>query len=131
MIEQITVNGSETANEPTVIPVKKEKTFADLAACLGEIRKLKGVVGYILKDGASAVVDLPEQDKAACYAILSEQIFESSSSMAADIEISNVGDVLVEGTKSKVLCIRVGDSRISIFMDRTAVHGWIIKRITL
>ena len=37
--------------------------FASLAASLAEIRKLKGVLGYILRSNTSAIIDLTNRTK--------------------------------------------------------------------
>jgi predicted regulator of Ras-like GTPase activity (Roadblock/LC7/MglB family) len=105
--------------------------FANLAASLAEIRKLKGVMGYILRSNTSAIIDLTEQDKTIEYAILSSQISESSSEMAKQFNLTDIESVLVEGKSVKVLCMCVGENKISVFMEKTATHAWIIKRILL
>jgi predicted regulator of Ras-like GTPase activity (Roadblock/LC7/MglB family) len=105
--------------------------FANLAASLAEIRKLKGVMGYILRSNSSAIVDLTENDKVNQYAILSWQIQESGSAIAKQFNLTGVESVLVEGKKVKVLCMSMGENRMSIVMEKTAMHAWIIKRILL
>ena len=105
--------------------------FVSLAASLAEIRKLKGVMGYILRSNTSAIIDLTEQDKIIEYAVLSSQISESSSEMAKQFNLTDIESVLVEGKSVKVLCMGVGENKISVFMEKTATHAWIIKRILL
>ncbi len=127
---------AEIANEPVenapVISAGDDKSgFANLAASLTEIRKLKGVSGYILRSDTSAIVDLSEQDKIIEYAILSSQIAESSREMAKQFNLTDIESVLVEGKSVKVLCMSVGENKISVFMEKTATHDWIIKRILL
>jgi predicted regulator of Ras-like GTPase activity (Roadblock/LC7/MglB family) len=123
---------TESNNHAPVILVGDENTvFENLATSLAEIRKLKGVTGYILRSNTSAIIDLTEQEKIVEYAILSSQISESSNEIAMQFNLADVESVLVEGKSVKVLCMRVGDNRIGIFMERTATHAWIIKRILL
>ena len=105
--------------------------FTSLAASLAEIRKLKGVMGYILRSDSSAIIDLTEQNKITSYAILSSQISESSLEMAKQFNLADIESVLVEGRSVKVLCMRVGENKVSIFMEKAATHAWIIKRIRL
>ena len=105
--------------------------FANLSASLTEIRKLKGVMGYILRSKTSAIIDLTEQDKIIDYAVLSSQISESSLEMSKQFNLSNIESVLVEGKNAKVLCMSVGENKIGVFMEKTATHTWIIKRILL
>lgn len=103
--------------------------FAGLAASLAEIRKLNGVNGYILRSNKSAIIDLIEQDKTSEYAILSTQINESSQEMAKQFNLSDIEYVLVEGKRSKALCMTLGENKIGIFMEKTATQDLIVKRI--
>ena len=123
---------TELPDDAAVISVgDDDSVFANLSASLAEIRKLKGVNGYILRSNTSAIIDLNEQDKIIEYAILSSQISESSDEMAKQFGLANIESVLVEGKSVKVLCMSIGENRISIFMERDATHAWIIKRILL
>jgi predicted regulator of Ras-like GTPase activity (Roadblock/LC7/MglB family) len=105
--------------------------FVNLAASLVEIRKLKGVRGYILRSNSSAIIDLTQRDKVTDYAVLSTQIYEASREMAKHFSLTDVESVLVEGREVKVLCMSIGENKMSIFMDKNASHSWIIKRILL
>ena len=136
MKQKTTVETSSETIEPTegaaLISVGDENsTFASLTTSLAEIRKLKGVLGYILRSNTSAIIDVTEQDKIIEYAILSTQISESSLEMAKQFNMADIESVLVEGKNVKVLCMSVGENRISVFMEKTATHAWIIKRILL
>jgi predicted regulator of Ras-like GTPase activity (Roadblock/LC7/MglB family) len=123
---------TELIDSTPVISVGDDNaTFANLSASLAEIRKLKGVMGYILRSESSAIIDLTEQDKIIDYAVLSSQISESSLEMAKQFNLSNIESILVEGKSVKVLCMSVGENKIGIFMEKTTTHGWIIKRILL
>ena len=116
---------------PVISAGGDNSVFSSLAASLAEIRKVKGVMGYILRSNTSAIVDLTEQEKIIEYAILLSQITESSNEMAKQFNLAEIESVLVEGKLVKVLCMSIGDNRIGIFMERTATHAWIIKRILL
>lgn len=118
-------------NAPVISAGEENSGFANLAASLAEIRKLKGVCGYILRSDTSAIVDLSEQDKIIEYAILSSQIAESSREIAKQFNMADIESILVEGKSVKVLCMSVGENKIGVFMDKTATHDWIIKRILL
>ncbi len=116
----------------TIIPIDEDNAvFASLATSLAEIRKLKGVQGYILRSNTSAVFDIVEQDKVPDYAILSTQIEEAYPGMAKSFKLADIESVIVEGKDAKVLCMSVGGHKMSVFMDKTATHSWIIKRILL
>ena len=105
--------------------------FANLATSLPEIRKLKGVTGYILRSSSSAIIDLNDQDKITEYALLSTEINEYSSVTEKQLELGDTESVLVEGKDLKVLIMNVNGNMISIFMEKNATHSWIIKRILL
>jgi predicted regulator of Ras-like GTPase activity (Roadblock/LC7/MglB family) len=123
---------SALTDSAAIVSVGDDKnTFATLSASLAEIRKLKGVIGYILRSESLAIIDLSEQDKIIDYALLSSQISESSIEMAKQFNLSNIESVLVEGKSAKVLCMSVGENKIGVFMEKTATHGWIIQRILL
>ncbi len=109
----------------------ENSSFANLSASLAEIRKLKGVVGYILRSDASAIIDLNEQDKIIDYAVLSWQMHEASVEVAKQFNLGETESVLVEGKDIKVLCMSMGENRASVFMEKSATHAWIIKRILL
>ncbi len=105
--------------------------FAGLAATLTEIRKLKGVRGYILKSNSLAVVDLVESDAVSAHALLSVQVGECGEKLAGQFSMIGVESVLVEGKTAKVLCVNIAGNAVSFFMDKNCVHTWILKRILL
>jgi predicted regulator of Ras-like GTPase activity (Roadblock/LC7/MglB family) len=126
----------EISTEPNytgpVISVGDNDTiFENLAASLAEIRKLKGVTGYILRSNTSAIIDIAEREKIIEYAILSSQISESSNEIVKQLNLTDIESVLVEGKFIKVLLMSIGDNRIGIFLDKSATHAGIIKRILL
>lgn len=130
--KKYTETSTELIDSAAVISIEDDTpVFANLSASLAEIRKLKGVIGYILRSETSAIIDVTEQDKIIDYALLSSQISESSFEMAKQFNISNIESVLVEGKSVKVLCMSVGENKIGIFMEKTATHAWIIKRVLL
>jgi predicted regulator of Ras-like GTPase activity (Roadblock/LC7/MglB family) len=116
---------------PVISVGEDNSVFSSLAASLAEIRKLRGVMGYILRSNTSAIIDLTEQERIIEYAILLSQITESSYEMAKQFKLADIESVLVEGKFVKVLCMSIGDNRIGVFMERTATHASIIKRILL
>jgi predicted regulator of Ras-like GTPase activity (Roadblock/LC7/MglB family) len=128
-------SSAEVSIEPSgaaVISVGDDNSvFASLAASLAEIRKLKGVMGYILRNNSSALIDLAEQEKIIEYAVLCTQISESTSEIAKQLHLADVESVLVEGKNVKVLFMSIDENDVGVFMEKTATHAWIIKRILL
>jgi predicted regulator of Ras-like GTPase activity (Roadblock/LC7/MglB family) len=105
--------------------------FTNLAATLTEIRKLKGVNGYILRSNTAAILDLAEKEHTTDYAMLSSEIQESSQQLIKQYGLADVENMLVEGKDSKVLCMALGENRVAVFMDKSCAHAWIVKRILL
>jgi predicted regulator of Ras-like GTPase activity (Roadblock/LC7/MglB family) len=134
ILKQKTSAGLETllpGSTPVISLGDDNSVFTNLAAGLAEIRKLKGVIGYILRSDTSAIIDLTGQEKIIEYAVLSSQISESSIEMAIQFNMTDLESVLVEGKNVKVLYMSVAENRISIFMEKTATHTGIIQRILL
>jgi predicted regulator of Ras-like GTPase activity (Roadblock/LC7/MglB family) len=117
-------------DESAVTSVEENQAFENLSAQLAEIRKCNGVVGYILRSATSATIDLKEPEKIVEYAILSSQVLESSHEISELFDIGNVENILVEGKDIKVLCMTMGENKISIFMEKTVDHADILNRIT-
>jgi len=119
-------------NEVVITSVDGENSaFASLSASLAEIRKLKGVIGYILRSNTSAILDLTEPDKITQKVILSSQIHDSCQEIGKQFNLGEMESVLVEGENVKVLCMSIGENNISVFMEKSATHSWIIKRILM
>jgi len=128
-------DGTETAFTD-MVPITtsaecEDSAFASLGASLAEIRKLKGVIGYILRSNTSAMLDLAELDKISQYAALTYQLNESSLEIAKQLNVAEAESVLVEGGNLKVLFMRIGENKISVFMEKGASHSSIIKRILI
>jgi predicted regulator of Ras-like GTPase activity (Roadblock/LC7/MglB family) len=128
-VEEILIESSESS--PVISVGENNSVFSSLVTSLAEIRKLKGVLGYILRSNTSAIIDLAEQEKIIEYATLLSQIAESTNEMAKQFNLAEIESVLVEGKSVKVLFMSIGDNKIGIFMERTATHAGIIKRILL
>ena len=134
MKQKTNANKAETelTNQVAITTVDDENSaFASLSASLAEIRKLKGVIGYILRSNTSAILDLTEADKIAQYGILSSQIHDSCQEIAKQFNLGEMESMLVEGENVKVLCMSIGENKISVFMEKKATHSWIIKRILI
>ncbi len=109
----------------------ENSAFTNLSASLGEIRKLKGVIGYILRSNTSAIIDINEQDKITEYAVLSSQTREYALDMTKQLHLGDTESLLVEGKNVKVLCMDLGENSIDVFMSKSTAHARIIKRILL
>ena len=119
-------------NDSAVLSMHDEKsTFGSLNASLTEIRKLKGVIGYILRSDSSAIIDLASSEKLTEYAIFSYEVADACQKMIKNFNFGETESTLVEGESVKVLCMNIDDNKVSVFMEKNATHAWIIKRILL
>ena len=134
MSQKAVATQAETAlNNVAAITVAdgEDPAFASLGTSLAEIRKLKGVLGYIMRGNTSAVLDLAERDKISQYALLSYQLRESSLEIARQLNIAEIESALVEGKSLKVLFMKIGENNINVFMEKSANHSKIIKRVLI
>jgi hypothetical protein len=120
---------TEPSDGAAMITVGDNSAFTSLATRLAEIRKQSDVVGYILRNEASAVVDLPEQEKLSDYALLSWQIMESSGEMAKQLNLTDTESIVVEGKTVKVVCICQSENQVSMFLEKTACQESIIEQV--
>jgi predicted regulator of Ras-like GTPase activity (Roadblock/LC7/MglB family) len=109
---------------------EEDQVFTDLSKNLAEIRKAKGVVGYILRSTTAATIDLKEPEKIVEYAILSSQVLDSSRDISELFDLGDVESTLIEGKEIKALCMVIGENKISIFMEKNADHADISKRVS-
>ena len=121
---------AETVIVDDVTSSEEDQVFTDLSKNLAEIRKAKGVVGYILRSTTAATVDLKEPEKLVEYAILSSQVLESSQEISELFELGDVQSTLIEGKEIKALCLVIGENKINIFMEKNADHADILKRVS-
>ena len=121
----VIVDDDELAAAP-----EEDQTYTDLSTKLAEIRKNKDVIGYILRSTTQATIDLKEPEKLVEYAIFSSQVLDSSQEISDLYELGDVNSVLIQGKESKALCMTINENKISIFMEKTADHTDILKKIS-
>jgi predicted regulator of Ras-like GTPase activity (Roadblock/LC7/MglB family) len=109
---------------------EEDQVFTDLSKNLAEIRKAKGVVGYILRSTTAATIDLKEPEKIIEYALLSSQALDSSREISDLFDLGDVKSILIESKEIKALCMVIGENKISIFMEKNADHADILKRVS-
>jgi predicted regulator of Ras-like GTPase activity (Roadblock/LC7/MglB family) len=132
--QKISTSEVETAftDAIAISAVEEENSvFSNLSESMVETCKVKGVIGYIVRSNTSAIIDLKEQDKIIEYAALTYQIHDSSQEIAKQLNLGETESTLVEGKNIKVLCMSVGENRISVFMEKSTNHTGIIRRILL
>ena len=112
-------------------PVTVEETISvnNLRANLDEIKTYDGVVGYILRNSASAAIDLKDPAKLIDYAIISSSALDASEELSKLFDLGAVKDIVVEGKGVKVLSLTVGENRISIFLEKDADCEKILRKL--
>lgn len=111
-------------------PMAFEATSADdLRSSLEEIKAYEGVIGYILRNSASAAIDLKDPSKIIDYAILSSSAFEASEELSELFKLGEVTNIVVLGEEHEMLSLTVDENKISIFMEKDAGHEKIVKRL--
>jgi hypothetical protein len=118
--ESIVISAVETQETPKNTDADQEENseYADLLAVAKEIRRNDKVLGYILKSEYKATVDLNEPTKIVEHAMLSSQAFESSQAIAESLDLGEVGTAVVEGKNAKVLCLSLGENKVSLFLKK-------------
>ena len=110
-------------------PLTVETSTNDLRARLDEIKAYDGVIGYILRNSTSAAIDLKDPTKIIDYAILSSSALDASQKMSELFNLGEVKDIIVEGKDVKVLSLTVDENKISVFMEKNADCGKILKKL--
>ena len=117
-------------DEDELVDSEEDQAFTDLSSKLAEIRKDKGVIGYIIRNATSATIDLKEPEKIVEYAIFSSQVLDSSQEISELFELGDVKSILIEGKESNALCMTVDGNKISIFMEKDADRADILNKIS-
>ncbi|MGC8997806.1 MAG: hypothetical protein ACP5JW_00170 [Candidatus Bathyarchaeia archaeon] len=95
-------------------------TPEDLKTLLEEIRGYDGVIGYIMRNATSATIDLKDPTKLIEYAILSSSALDAAEELSELFNLGNFENILVEGKDIKILSLKIGENRVSIFLDKKA-----------
>jgi predicted regulator of Ras-like GTPase activity (Roadblock/LC7/MglB family) len=101
----------------------------DLRACLEEINAYKGVIGYILRNSASAAIDLKDPTKLIEYAVLSSSALDASEEFSKLFDLGKIKNIVVEGKDVKKLSLTIDENRISVFMEKNADCEKILRRL--
>ena len=120
--ESVIISAVETqeATANTAPEQEENSEYEELLAVAKEIRRNDKVLGYILKSESKATVDLNEPAKIVEHAMLSSQAFESSQAIAESLDLGEVETAIVEGKDAKVLCLSLGENKVSLFLKKEA-----------
>ena len=106
-----------------------DPVFNGLRSNLQEISKHDGVNGYILRNATSAAIDLRDPSKLVDYALLFSQALDSSQEISQLFNLGEVESILIEGKNVKMLCIIMGENKLSVFMEKNTDHTLIQKQL--
>ena len=110
------------------IEVKEQRV--DLRTKLERIKAREGVIGYILRAQTSASVDINDPSKIIDYAVLSASVLESVESLLDAFTLGKICNIVVAGSKLKVLLLTIGEHTVSVFMEKNVNHESICKELT-
>jgi predicted regulator of Ras-like GTPase activity (Roadblock/LC7/MglB family) len=131
-IEDSPSEPESTIEESTTAPKHKlQYSIGNLHANLENIKTREGVVGYIFRTQKSASIDLKDPTKIIDYAVLSSTVLEAGENLADTFELGNIHKVTLEGKDIKLLALKIGDNRLSIFMNKTADQERIYKDLNI
>ncbi len=112
-------------------PIALEETAPTdgLKTSLEEIKNLPGVVGYILRNSTSASIDLKDPTKIIDYAIVSSSAHDAGTELSELFDLGNVKNISIEGANIKVLSLMINENKVSIFAERNADSGEILRKL--
>jgi hypothetical protein len=114
---------------PVTIVLDEDPVFAGLRSSLLQINKIPGVTGYILKNQTIAVIDLRNPVKLMEYALLSSETTNACEELSKLYKL-NATKAVVEGAELKMLCMTIGENKLSIFMEKNVDHTDIFRQIS-
>jgi len=109
---------------------QEDSKYKSLLKSAQEIRKNENILGYILRGESQATVDLVEPARIIEYAMMASQAIESSEIMADSFNLGKIESVIVEGKKTKMLCINLGQNKLTVFMEKTADPNWMLEIVS-
>jgi len=110
--------------------IEENMLFENINDNLKNLNKLKGVLGYIIRNDASATIDLKEPEKLVEYAIFTSQVMDSSMELAELFALGDLKTILIEGEKLKVLIMMVKENKINLFMKKSVDHIELANKVS-
>lgn len=126
---------TQETDPPVVVENQPEKPvedshFKNISEKLKKLRSFKGVLGYILRNGVSAEIDLQEPEKLVEYAVFTSQIVDSAKELSELFTLGDLVTTLIEGEEINVLNMVIKDSKINVFMKKSVDHLKIAEKIS-
>ena len=118
------------SREAELKDVKAEKETMETEEKAGErirknadgIMQNKGVIGYILRNSATANIDLKDPTKIIDYAVLSSSTLEAGDQISEIFNLGNIKHILIEGEDAKLISFAIEDNKVTAFMKKDVDH---------
>ncbi len=117
-------------NELPIPAIEEDTLFKNLNNNLKNLNKLKGILGYIIRNASSATIDLKEPEKLVEYAIFTSQVMDSSMELAELFALGDLNTILIEGEELKVLIMMIKENKINLFMKKSVDHIELAKKVS-
>jgi predicted regulator of Ras-like GTPase activity (Roadblock/LC7/MglB family) len=127
MVKKKSLQEAEAVTEP--IAVEEATPVNSLRASLEAIKECDGVVGYIVRNTTSAAIDLKDPTKIIDYAILSSSALDASKVLSELFDLGDTNNIVVNGKSIKMVSLIVGESKVSLFMDKSADSEKVLRRL--
>jgi predicted regulator of Ras-like GTPase activity (Roadblock/LC7/MglB family) len=127
MVKKKSLQEVEAVTEP--IAVEEATPVNSLRASLEAIKEYGGVVGYIVRNTTSAAIDLKDPMKIIDYAILSSSALDAGKVLSELFDLGDTNNIVVNGKSIKMVSLVVGESKVSLFMDKSADSEKILRRL--
>lgn len=101
----------------------------DLKASLEEIKGYDGVIGCILRNSKSAVIDLKDPSKLIEYAILSSSSFDTGEELSELFNLGDVKHIIIDGKNVKVVSMAFNQNKISVFLEKNADLKKVLEKL--
>jgi len=121
-----TVQKVAAVTEPLAV---EESCVNSSRASLEEIETYDGVIGYILRNSASATIDIKDPTKIIDYAILSSSALDAGEVLSENFDLGTVKSIIVEGKDAKVISLTVNENKISVFMNKEANCEKVLRKL--
>ncbi|MEM3551044.1 MAG: hypothetical protein QXN87_04440 [Candidatus Bathyarchaeia archaeon] len=101
----------------------------DLKAYLEDIKSLDGVIGFILRNSKSAIIDLKDPSRLIDYAILSSSAIEAGEEISEILNLGKFEDIFIEGSMVNLISMSLGENKVSVFLEKHADSEKVFKKL--
>jgi predicted regulator of Ras-like GTPase activity (Roadblock/LC7/MglB family) len=127
LVKKKSLQEVQAVTEP--IAVEEATAVNSLKANLEAIKECDGVVGYIVRNTTSASIDLKDPTKIIDYAILSSSALDAGKVLSELFDLGDANNIVVNGKSIKMVSLIVGESKVSLFMDKSADSEKVLRKL--